>query len=406
MNFLYLWQEINFFAMNNGKTVFAQLMTMIPEYEFDKCVDRYNGNYRVRNFSCRDHFYTMSFAQLTQRESLRDIENCLNAVSSKLYHCGIKHTVPRNTLAKANELRNWRIYADFAQVLVSIARPMYQSDNSFRLDMDNLVYAFDSSTISLCLKLCPWATFRKHKGGIKMHTLLDLRCNLPVYVHITEASMHDVKALDNLYVEPAAIYVMDKGYVDFFRLFHLIHQKRAFYVTRAKSNMKYIVEDTFPVDQQTGVISDESVRLTGYKTSRQYPESFRLVTYEDFETSVVYRFMTNNTEFDALTIAELYRERWQVELFFKWIKQHLKIKSFYGTSQNAVYCCQVWIALCTYLIIAIAKKRYNIDQSLYAFSQICGITPFEKMPLNELFSKSSVSVPIDNLPNLFTNSIF
>jgi len=389
--------------MNHGKTVFAQLMSMMPEYEFDKCVARYKGNHRVRNFTCRDHFYVMSFAQLTQRDSLRDIENCLNAVSNKLYHCGIRHAVPRNTLAKANELRNWRIYADFAGVLVDIARPMYQADNSFRLDIDNLVYAFDSSTISLCLKLCPWATFRKGKGGVKMHTLLDLRCNLPVYVYLTEASIHDVRLLDKLYIEPAAIYVMDKGYVDFYRLFNLIHEKRAFFVTRAKDNMQFTVESSMPIDLDTGVISDQMIRLTGYKSSREYPESFRMVVYEDFSTSVVYRFITNNTEFDALTIAELYRERWQVELFYKWIKQHLKIKSFYGTSQNAVF-CQIWIALCMYLIIAIAKKRYKIDQSLYSFSQICGITPFEKVPLNELFSKTSISVPVDDFPNLFSNN--
>lgn len=389
--------------MNHGKTVFAQLMSMIPEYEFDKCVARYNGNHRVRNFTCRDHFYVMGFAQLTQRDSLRDIENCLNAVSNKLYHCGIRHAVPRNTLAKANELRNWRIYADFARVLVDIARPMYQADNSFRLDIDNLVYAFDSSTISLCLKLCPWATFRKGKGGVKMHTLLDLRCNLPVYVYLTEASIHDVRLLDKLYIEPAAIYVMDKGYVDFYRLFNLIHAKRAFFVTRAKDNMQFMVESSSPTSLETGVISDQMISLTGYKSSREYPEPFRMVVYEDFSTNVVYRFITNNTEFDALTISELYRERWQVELFYKWIKQHLKIKSFYGTSQNAVF-CQIWIALCMYLIIAIAKKRYKIEQSLYSFSQLCGITPFEKVPLNELFSKTSIPVPVDDFPNLFSNN--
>lgn len=382
--------------MNHGKTVFAQLMSMIPEYEFDKCVARYNGNHRVRNFTCRDHLYVMGFAQLTQRDSLRDIENCLNAVSNKLYHCGIRHAVPRNTLAKANELRNWRIYADFA-------RPMYQSDNSFRLDIDNLVYAFDSSTISLCLKLYPWATFRKGKGGVKMHTLLDIRCNLPVYVYLTEASIHDVRLLDKLYIEPAAIYVMDKGYVDFYRLFNLIHAKRAFFVTRAKDNMQFVVESSSPTSLETGVISDQMISLTGYKSSREYPEPFRMVVYEDFSTSVVYRFITNNTEFDALTISELYRERWQVELFYKWIKQHLKIKSFYGTNQNAVF-CQIWIALCMYLIIAIAKKRYKIDQSLYSFSQLCGITPFEKVPLNELFSKTSIPVPVDDFPNLFSNN--
>lgn len=391
--------------MNQGKTVFAQLMSMIPEYEFDKCVDRYNGNHRVRHFTCRDHFYVMSFAQLTQRDSLRDIENCLKAVSGKLYHCGIKHAVPRNTLAKANELRDWRIYADFARVLIDIARPMYQRDNNFRLDIDNLVYAFDSSTISLCLKLCPWATFRENKGGIKMHTLLDLRCNLPVFVYLSEASVHDVNILDKLYIEPAAIYVNDLGYLDFFRMFNLIHKKRAFFVSRAKDNMRYVVESSNSIDNQTGVVSDELIRLTGYQSKKHYPEPIRMVTYEDYATSVVYRFITNNTEFDPLTISELYRERWQVELFFKWIKQHLRIKSFYGTSQNAVF-CQIWIALCMFLILAIAKKRWKIDQTLYSFSQICGITPFEKVPLNELFSRSSTIVPIDDTPNLFSDNNF
>ena len=341
--------------MNSGKTVFAQLMSVIPEYEFDKCVSRYNGNHRVRNFTCRDHFYVMCFAQLTKRDSLRDIENCLKAVSSKLYHCGIRHAVPRNTLAKANELRNWRIYADFAGVLVNIARPLYQNDDNFRLDIDNLVYAFDSSTISLCLKLCPWATFRENKGGGKMHTLLDLRGNLPVFVRLTEASIHDVNILDELYIEPAAIYVVDKAYVDFFRLFNRINGQKAFFVTVAKDNMQFEIVGSEPTDIQSGVISDEMIRLTGPKSSKHYPEPLRMVTYEDFATNEVYRFITNNTVLDPLTISELYRERWQVELFFKWIKQHLRIKSFYGTSKNAVY-CQIWIALCTYLILAIAKK--------------------------------------------------
>ncbi len=389
--------------MNSGKTVFAQLMSVIPEYEFDKCVSRYNGNHRVRNFTCRDHFYVMCFAQLTKRDSLRDIENCLKAVSGKLYHCGIRHAVPRNTLAKANELRNWRIYADFAGVLVNIARPLYQDDDNFRLDIDNLVYAFDSSTISLCLKLCPWATFRENKGGIKMHTLLDLRGNLPVFVRLTEASVHDVNILDELYIEPAAIYVVDKAYVDFFRLFNKINGQKAFFVTVAKDNMQFEIVSSKPTDMQSGVISDEMIRLTGPKSSKHYPEPIRMVTYEDFATNEVYRFITNNTVLDPLTISELYRERWQVELFFKWIKQHLRIKSFYGTSQNAVY-CQIWIALCSYLILAIAKKWWKIDQSLYSFSQICGITPFEKVPLNELLSKSSKLSQSDDFPNLFSNS--
>ena len=391
--------------MNIGKTVFAQLMSMMPEYEFDKCVARYNGNHRVRNFTCRDHLYVMCFAQLTQRDSLRDIENCLNAVSNKLYHCGIRHAVPRNTLAKANELRNWHIYADFAQVLVNIARPMYQNDNNFRLDIDNLVYAFDSSTISLCLKLCPWATFRENKGGIKMHTLLDLRGNLPVFVRLTEASVHDVKILDELYIEPAAIYVIDRGYLDYYRLYNRIHGHRAFFVSLAKDNMKYDVISSSPIDMETGVVSDEMIRLTGYRTAKYYPEALRMVVYEDFAANVVFEFITNNTTFDPLTISELYRERWQVKLFFKWIKQHLKIKSFYGTSQNAVF-CQIWIALCMYLLLAIAKKRCKIEPTLYSFSQICGITPFEKVPLNEFFSRTSTLVPVDDFPNLFSNNHF
>jgi len=391
--------------MNTGKTVFAQLMTMLPEYEFDKCVARYKGNYRVRNFSCRGHFYLMSFAQLTRRESLRDIENCLTAFSAKLYHCGIKHAVPRNTLAKANELRSWQIYADFAQVLIDIARPLYRDDKDFRLDIDNLVYAFDSTTISLCLTLCPWATFREHKGGVKMHTLLDMRGQIPVFVHLTDTSVHDVKAMDEFYIEPAAIYVMDKGYVDFFRLFNLIHQKRAFFVTRAKDNMVYEVVSSNEVDKQTGVVSDEYVRLTGYKSSREYPEKFRMVTYEDFSSGVVYRFITNNFELPSITISELYRERWNVELFFKWIKQHLKIKSFYGTTRNAVY-SQIWIAICTYLLIAIAKKRMRIEQSLYTFSQTLGLTLFEKMPINEIFNKTATERISDDYPMLFSFSDF
>lgn len=391
--------------MNTGKTVFSQLMTMLPEYEFDKCVARYKGNYRVRNFTCRDHFYVMSFAQLTRRESLRDIENCLTAFSSKLYHCGIKHAVPRNTLAKANELRNWQIYSDLAQVLIGIARPLYKHDKDFHLDVDNLVYAFDSSTISLCLNLCPWANFREHKGGVKMHTLLDMRGQIPVFVHLTDASVHDVKALDKLYVEPAAIYVMDKGYLDFFRLFNLVHQKRAYFVTRAKDNMAYKVLGVNEVDNQTGVISDEYIKLKGYKSSKEYPEKIRMVVYEDFSTSTVYRFITNNFELPSLTISELYRERWSVELFFKWIKQHLKIKSFYGTSRNAVY-SQIWIAICTYLLIAIAKKKMRIEQSLYTFSQTLGLTLFEKIPINEIFNKVDATKTKSNYPMLFSPSDF
>ena len=372
--------------MNKGKTIFSQLMSLIPEREFSDCVDRYKGNYRARNLSCRDQFFVMSYAQLTGRDSLRDIENCLTALSSRLYHCGISYAVPRNTLAKANELRDWRIYADFAQVLLKKVRPLYAEDD-FRLDLDNMIYAFDSSTINLCLKLCPWAKFRKAKGGIKMHTLLDLRGNLPVSVYLTEASVNDVKVLDDLYIEPSAIYLMDRGYVDYNRLFKLIHKKQAFFVTRIKDKTLFEVTSSITVDKNTGVIADERIKLTGVRTAIWYPEELRMVTYEDYANNVVYRFITNNTEYDPLTIAELYRERWNVELFFKWIKQHLHIKAFYGTSQNAVY-LQIWIAVCTYLILAYAKKKYCIEQSLHTISKNVGLFLTDKTPINKLFSKS------------------
>lgn len=322
--------------MNKGKTIFSQIMSLIPERDFKTCVDRYKGNYRARNFSCKDQFLVMSYAQLTGRDSLRDIENCLTALSSKLYHCGISYAVPRNTLAKANEKRDWHIYKDFADVLLKKVRPLYIKDK-FRLDLANMVYAFDSSTISLCLKLCPWAKYRKNKGGIKMHTLVDLRGNLPVSVYLTSASVNDVKALDDLYIEPSAIYLMDRGYVDFNRLFKLITKKNAFFVTRAKDNMLFEVVSEAEVDKSTGIISDERIKLTGLHTAKWYPKELRMVTYEDYATSKVYRFLTNNIEYEALTISELYRERWNVELYFKWIKQHLHIKSFYGTSENAIY---------------------------------------------------------------------
>ena len=301
--------------MNKGKTIFSQIMSLIPERDFKTCVDRYKGNYRARNFSCKDQFLVMSYAQLTGRDSLRDIENCLTALSSKLYHCGISYAVPRNTLAKANEKRDWHIYKDFADVLLKKVRPLYAKDK-FRLDLDNMVYAFDSSTISLCLKLCPWAKFRKNKGGIKMHTLVDLRGNLPVSVYLTSASVNDVKALDNLYIEPSAIYLMDRGYVDFNRLFKLITKKNAFFVTRAKDNMLFEVVSEAEVDKSTGIISDERIKLTGLHTAKWYPEELRMVTYEDYATNKVYRFLTNNMEYEALTISELYRERWNVELYF------------------------------------------------------------------------------------------
>ncbi len=386
--------------MPKGSTVFAQLMSLIPRRQFNNCVARYNGDYRIRNFSCYDQFLVMSMAQYANKNSLRDIEASLTAISHKLYHSGISYAVPRNTLAKANELRDWHIYADLGQVLINKVRPMYAND-PFRLDLDNAVYAFDSSTISLCLKLCPWAKFRKTKAGIKMHTQLDLRGNIPVFIHLTDASVHDVRALDELCIEMGAIYLLDKGYVDFFRLFNRIHKNGAFFVTRAKDNMQYEVIQSRPVDKTTGVIADEIIKLTTYKSSKAYPEELRMVTYEDFATGVVYRFLTNHMGYEALTIAELYRERWNVELFFKWIKQHLHIKSFYGTSENAVY-TQIWIAVCSFLLIALAKKKWNLDQSLYTISQTIGFVLFEEIPLNQLFNKSKNLVPVDDYPNLFS----
>lgn len=387
--------------MNKGKTIFSQIMSLIPERDFKACVDRYKGNYRARNFSCRDQFLVMSYAQLTGRDSLRDIENCLMALSTKLYHCGISYAVPLNTLAKANENRDWQIYKDFAEVLLKKVRPLYAKDH-FRLELDNMVYAFDSSTISLCLKLCPWAKFRKTKGGIKMHTLLDLRGNLPVSVYLTTASVNDVKGLDELYIEPAAIYLMDEGYVDFNRLFKLINKKNAYFVTRAKDNMLFEVVSAGSVDQSTGVIADEHIKLTGLRTSKWYPEELRMLTYEDYATNNVYRFLTNNMEYEAITISELYRERWNVELFFKWIKQHLRIKSFYGTSENAIY-LQIWIAICTYLLLAYAKKMMHIEQSLHTISKNVGLFLTDKTHLSELFNKA---VPKEEPEDLWYLSLF
>ena len=381
--------------MHIGKTVFAQLMTFMPEYEFQKCVDNYRGDYRVRKLTCREHFLVMSFAQLTGRESLRDIENCLTAFSGKLYHSGISKPVSRSTLADANEKRDWRIYADFAQILIKQARPLYIDDNDFRVDLDNVVYAFDSTTIDLCLSLYPWAKFHHQKGAVKMHTLLDLRGSIPVFIDITEGSVHDVNSLDKLPIEPGSYYMMDKGYIDFHRLYTLFHQARAFFVTRAKHNFQCKVVSEAEVDKEAGLISDQIVRLTTYKSAKSYPEEIRLVVYEDYATNTVYSFMTNDFELPALSIAELYRERWKVESFFKWIKQHLHIKAFYGTSLNAVH-CQIWIAISTYLLIAIAKKKHDLAISLYTFAQTLGLTLFEKTPIKELFNNKNL---INNLPD-------
>lgn len=384
--------------MNLGKTVFAQLMSFLPTYKFNKCVEKYKGNHRVRNFTCKEHFYVMGFAQLTYRESLRDIESCLTAFSNKLYHSGIKQPVPKSTLAEANESRDWRIYADYAQVLIKEARHLYEKDNEFKLDVKNMVYALDSSTIDLCLSLFPWAKFRKNKGAVKMHTFLDLRGSIPTFVHLTDGLCHHVNVMEHIVVEPGAIYVMDKGYVDFFRFYTIIHEQRAFFVTRAKDNMAARRVYSRKVDKTTGLKYDQSIKLTGFYIKKDYPDYLRRIKYRDAETGKVYVFLTNNLELPALTIAQLYKERWKIELFFKWIKQHLRIKAFYGTSRNAVY-TQIRIAICMYLLVSIVKKKMKLEPPLYTLLQIFSLTLFEKMPINELFINTNYNLTSPNSSN-------
>ncbi len=388
--------------MNTGKTIFAQLMSFLPDYEFNKCVNKYKGNYKVKTFTCREHFYVMSFAQITYRESLRDIEACLKALTNKLYHSGIKQAVSKSTLAEANENRDWRIYADFAQILIKEARNLYKTDNDFLLNIDNIAYALDSTTIDLCLSLFPWAKFRKKKGAVKAHVLLDLRGSIPTFIEITDGSVHDVNILDLIAIESGAIYVMDRGYLDLDRLY-AIHRKAAFFITRAKANTAMKRVYSRPVDKSTGLRCDQSVRFTVYKSKKEYPELIRRIKFFDKETENTYIFLTNNFELDALLIAQLYKERWKIELFFKWIKQHLRIKAFYGTSYNTV-CCQIWIAVCAYLLVAIVKKKLKLEHSLYNLLQIFSLTLFEKTPINELFTNNNYksNSPIkDKQLNLF-----
>jgi hypothetical protein len=369
--------------MFSGRTVFSQLLDFLPRHEFDKFVRRYRGNHRARKFSCYDQFLCLAFAQLTYRESLRDIETCLRAMESKLYHAGIRGRISRSTLADANETRSWQIYADFAQVLIGIARKLYTNDN-FAVELDQTVYALDASTIDLCLSLFPWAKFRKHKAGIKLHTLLDLRGNIPTLVIITPARLHDVNILDQLCFEPAAIYIMDRGYVDFARLYR-IHQSSAFFVTRAKKNFDFRRLYSNAVDRSTGLQCDHTISLDGFYTKRDYPEKLRRIRFLDPETGKRLVFLTNNFNLSALTITKLYRSRWQVELFFKWIKQHLRIKAFYGTSENAVK-TQIWIAISVYVLVAIVKRRLKVDRSLYTILQILSLTLFEKTPILQALS--------------------
>jgi hypothetical protein len=364
--------------MNSGQTIFSQIMDFLPLHEFRKCVSRYRGDYKVRTLSCLDQFLSMSFAQMTYRESLRDIETCLKTMRNKLYHMGIRGNIVRNNLARANENRDWRIYADFAQILIHQARKLYQNEE-FGIELDQTVYALDASTIDLCLSLFPWARFRKTKGAIKLHTLLDLRGPIPTFIEITDGKVHDVNILDILATEPGSFYVMDRGYLDFKRLYTL-HQTSAFFVIRAKCNLQAKRLYSHPIDKSTGLQCDQTILLTGYYTSRDYLEKLRRVRYYDAETEKRLVFLTNNFSLPALTIAQLYKSRWQVELFFKWIKQHLRIKAFYGTSENAVK-TQIWIAIATYLLIAIIKKRLGLKISLYTFLQIISVTVFEKMPI-------------------------
>ena len=364
--------------MNKGQTVFSQVIDLLPQKKFRQCVNRYDGNYRLRSFSCYDQLLCMGFAQLTYRESLRDIECCLRAMREKLYHMGIRGKVSRSTLADANQTRDWRIYSDFAQILIHEARRLYVDDD-FGLELKQTVYALDSSTIDLCLSVFPWARFRKTKGAVKLHTLLDLRGDIPTFIWITDGKIHDVNVLDHLIPEPGAIYVMDRAYLDFRRLYQL-HQCSAIFVTRSKTNTGLRRLYSHKVDKNTGVKSDQTVALSGFYSNKDYPDKLRRIKYFDAGKNRSFVFLTNQFTLPPLTIAELYRYRWRVEIFFKWIKQHLRIKSFYGTSENAVK-TQIWIAIATYVLVAIMKKRLKIDLTLYTILQVLSITLFEKMPI-------------------------
>ena len=382
--------------MHSGRFVFSQLMEHLPAKVFRRCVQRYRGDRRIQSFTCLDQFLCLTFAQLTHRESLRDIEVCLRAHREKLYHMGIRGGMARNTLANANRKRDWRIHADFAQALIRIARPLY-AEEDLGLELDNTVYAFDSSTVDLCLSVFPWALFRSTKSGVKLHTLLDLRGNIPAFIHVSEAKLHDVNVLDLLVPEPGAFYIMDRGYVDFERLF-LLHRLGAFFVVRAKSNIKFRRRYSAAADKSTGVRCDQTIVLTGVKSRKRYPQPLRRVGYRDAQSDRRFDFLTNHFAIPATTVAELYRHRWQVELFFKWIKQHLRIKSFFGTSENAVK-TQLWNAVAVYVLVAIVKKRLNVSTDLYTILQILSLTLFEKIPLIHLLAKTEYNPNNQHLLN-------
>ena len=384
--------------MNTGKLVFAQVMSHLPLTTFRRCVARYDGEHKVKHFSCLDQFLCMAFAQLTYRESLRDIEACLRSQSAKLYHMGFRSTVSRNTLANANAVRDWRIYADFAQSLIGIARPLYV-DEPFGVDLSETVYALDATTIDLCLSVFPWAPFRSTKAAIKLHTLLDLRGNIPSFIHISDGKLHDVNILDQIIPEAGAFYIMDRGYLDFARL-HRLHQAGSFFVTRAKANLRFTRRYSQPTDRTSGIICDQLGTLTGFYSQQHFPTTIRRIKIKDAEGKTLV-FLTNHLDLSAQSIADLYRCRWQIELFFKWIKQHLRIKSFFGTSENAVK-SQIWIAVSVYVLVAILRKRLNIAASLYEILQILSLTMFERMALNQLLARTP---PVTNSPDS-TNQLF
>lgn len=389
--------------MHVGKLVFSQVIDHVPMHTFRRCVARYDGNRYKKTFSCLDQYLCMAFAQLTYRESLRDIEACLRAQKDKLYHMGIRGSVSRSTLADANQRQDWRIYADLAQALIRIARPLY-AEEDLGLDLDNTVYALDASTVDLCLSVFPWALFRSTKSAVKLHTLLDLRGNIPTFIHISDGKLHDVNVLDILLPEPGAFYVMDRGYVDFERLFSL-HMAGGFFIIRAKSNTKYRRRYSHPADKSGGVRCDQTIVLTGVKSRYHYPQPLRRIKYHDAQTGKTFNFLTNNFAIPAQTVADLYRYRWQVELFFKWIKQHLRIKSFFGTSENAVK-SQIWIAISVYVLVAIIKKRLDIKADLYTILQILSLTLFEKTQLLQLLTGAesmSGGPGLNNQLNLFEN---
>lgn len=382
--------------MYTGRTIFSQLMDMLPWRRFQTCVSRYSGNYKVKAFTCSDQYRVMAFAQLTYRESLRDIEACLRAMNSRLYHMGIRSTISRNTLAHANETRDWRIYADFTQILIDHARRLYTRE-PFGVELDQAVYALDSTTIDLCLSVFPWAHFRKRKGAIKLHTLLDLHGNIPVLAIITHGKVHDVNIIDSLLLEAGALYIMDRAYTDFDRL-HRIHTANAFFITRTKKNLQFKRVYSHAVDKSTGLKCDQTIVLKGYYTKQKYSDKLRRIRFYDSEKEKHLVFLTNNFDLPAATITELYRCRWQIELFFKWIKQHLRIKSFYGTSENAVK-SQIWIAISVYVLVAIMRKELKIDLSLYTILQIFSVSLFEKGDIYQLLTESHDTDVIYENPN-------